>query len=189
VLLLVLVLGGCATRPAGPPPEASRDDIAALAAALKGLGPAVDPAEAERLAEIAYSHTRELAIAYEIEDPPLIHNMKVNMGIKPRGLCKDWADDMEARLRQEGFQSFTLHRAIANHDKPFRIEHSTVIVSARGADMFDGIVLDPWRLGGILWWGKTREDPEYEWVPREEVFAYKRRLLRQQQITAAREQR
>ncbi|RMD91262.1 MAG: hypothetical protein D6811_09355 [Alphaproteobacteria bacterium] len=186
VTLLLAATAGCATRPPGPPPMASRDEVQALAEALKGLGDAVDPAEAERLAEIAYEHTHELAIQYQIEDPPLIHNMKVNMGLKPRGLCKDWADDMETRLRQEDFQSLSLHRAIANHDKAFRIEHSTVIVSARGADMYEGIVIDPWRLGGVLWWGKVTEDPDYDWAPREEVFAYKRRLMEHDAVMAAR---
>lgn len=159
------------------PPKGTPDQIAALAAALRGLGEGVDPEEADRLARIAYEHTHELALQYRITDPPLIHNMKVNLGLKPRGLCKDWADDIEARLRQEGFRSFALHRAIANADRAFRIEHSTVIVSRRGDDMFDGIVIDPWRRGGVLYWGPARTDPEYAWVPREEVFAMKRRLM------------
>ena len=69
------------------------------------LGPEVDPDEAARAAEIAFSYTRELAIQYQITDPPLIHNTKVNMGLKPRGLCWHWAEDMERRLKAEGFQT------------------------------------------------------------------------------------
>ncbi len=114
------------------------------------------------------------AEAWQAEDPPLIHNMKVNAGLRPRGLCKDWADDLQARLAREGFRSVDWHRAIANHDN-IRIEHSTLIVSARGAPMDAGIVLDPWRLGrGRLYYVPVREDPKYDWWPRQQVFAWKR---------------
>ncbi len=150
--------------------------IADLTRAIAALGPDVDPEEAARVARIAVEYPLfTLAPRYGIEDPPLIHNMKVNMGIKPRGLCKDWADDLEARLRQEGLQTLSLHRAIANADN-IRIEHSTVIVSALGAAMEQGIVLDPWREGGgILVWNAVTEDPKYDWIERSKVFAMKRR--------------
>ncbi len=76
--------------------------IAELTAAIAGLGPDVDPEEAARVARIAVEYPLfTLAPAYGIVDPPLVHNIKVNMGLKPRGLCKDWADDLEARLKQE----------------------------------------------------------------------------------------
>lgn len=174
-LLALLIVTGCAsdvTSTKGPPPG-DEADIAALTHAIRALGPQVDPEEAARAARITYQYTHQLAIEYQITDPPLIHNTKVNLGLKPRGLCKDWADDIEARLRQEDFRTLALHRAIANATN-LRIEHSTVIVTARGDDMFDGIVLDPWRYGGVLYWGKVTEDPKYVWVPRAEVFSMKR---------------
>ena len=150
-----------------------RAEIDALASAVAALGQDVDGAEATRAAELAFSHTRVLALEYEIEDPPLVHNTKVNMGIKPRGLCWHWAEDMEARLAQERFRTLALHRAIANHDNAILIDHSTAIVSRRG-DPFDaGIVLDPWRFGGRLFWAPVRDDTRYDWVERQEVFRQK----------------
>jgi len=110
-----------------------------------------------------------------VTDGPLLHNTKVNLGIRPRGLCWHWADDLEARLRSEGFASLDFHRAIANSDNSFRIEHSTVIVSARGQGMTDGVVLDPWRFGGALFWAPLPADTDYVWVPREDVFAERAR--------------
>lgn len=176
MLTLLALLAGCGEKgfPGGPP-MASRDDVDALALAVKELGEEIDPEEAERLARVTYEYTHTLAMQYEITDPPLIHNTKVNLGLKPRGLCKDWADDIEARLRQEGFESLSFHRAIANADEAFRIEHSTVIVSRKGDDMSEGIVLDPWRFGGVLYWGKMVDDEDYRWVPRQQVFAMKLR--------------
>lgn len=165
-----LALAGCASAP--PPVE--EPQIAELARAVAALGPEVDPAEAQRIARIAYLYPLDLARAYQISDPPLIHNTKVNMGLRPRGLCWHWAQDMQTRLASESFETLDLHRAIANSENALRIEHSTVIVSSKGADMFDGIVLDPWRKGGKLTWVRTTEDREYPWLPREQVLAKKR---------------
>jgi hypothetical protein len=192
LLLCALLAAGCAATPPGAMrgPEVTSGDmretvatsglaeqtkIAALTRAIAGLGPQVDPEEAARAARIAVEYPRfTLAPAYKIVDPPLIHNMKVNMGYKPRGLCREWADDMEARLKQENFRTLSLHRAIANADN-IRLEHSTVIVSAAGAPMQDGIVLDPWREGGgKLYWARVPRDDEYEWVERAIVFEWKR---------------
>ena len=42
-------------------------------------------------------------------------------------------------------------------------------------DRFDeGMVLDPWRYGGTLYWAPTLQDKKYTWVHRQEVFAWKR---------------
>jgi hypothetical protein len=142
---------------------------------IRALGAYVDPEEARRAARIAFQHTHQLALEYEITDPPLIHNTKVNMGLKPRGLCWHWAEDLEARLAEENFRTLSLHRAIANADNPFRIDHSTVIVSRRGDTMFEGVVLDPWRKGGVLHWTPTRADADYDWRPRAEVHEMKLR--------------
>ena len=152
----------------------TQDEVLALTSKIADLDPSIDRSEAARAAEIALTYPSELAELYEITDPPLLHNIKVNAGVKPRGLCYHWADDMEARLAREGFETLKLHRAIANFENALRIEHSTVIVSGNSQGMFEGVVLDPWRFGGRLWWGKVREDPKYVWRPRQEVFDAKR---------------
>ncbi|MBW4982256.1 hypothetical protein KZZ07_06830 [Mameliella sp. CS4] len=182
-----LALAGCAAPPgarapvervSGPAfaevPDAPAAKIRVLERALLALGPGVAPAEAAAVARISVREPLVWAERWDAVDPPLIHNIQVNTGRKPRGLCKDWADDLEARLKREGLESLSLHRAIANADN-LRIEHSTVIVSTRGAPMQRGLVLDPWRLGqGRLWFGPVASDPKYRWVPRAEVFAMKR---------------
>lgn len=158
-------------------------EVAPLANHITALSPGVDPEEASRAARIALTYPLELRQRYEVSDPPLVHNTKVNMGLKPRGLCKDWADDMEARLAAEGFETLTLHRAIANADTA-RIEHSTVIVSASGARPNEGIVLDPWRFGGDLYWGAVTEDPTYRWLPRQQAFRARREREEAKKILA-----
>ncbi len=178
LLIAVFVVAGCAgTSPDGPP-LADAAEITALEKGIRALGPDVDPEEAARAARIAYEYTHQLAREYQITDPPLIHNTKVNLGLRPRGLCWHWAEDMEARLMREGFRTLDLHRAIANADNPFRIDHSTAIISARGTGYMDGMVLDPWRKGGVLFWSPTQTDPHYVWRPRLEVL-HEKRLRRQ----------
>ena len=167
--LAILGLGACSSAP-----PARSDDVARLAAQIQALGPEVDPDEAQRAARITYAYTAQLAQEYQITDPPLIHNAKVNKGLRPRGLCWHWAEDIERRLKQERFRTLTLHRAIANADNPFRIDHSTAIISRRGDSMYDGVVLDPWRYGGVLFWSPLREDTRYEWVPRDIVLEKRR---------------
>lgn len=164
--LAVVLIAGCTERPT----TVSQNDIDALAAELKALGPGVDPREAERAAYVAFTYTQQLAKDYEITDPPLVHNAKVNTGLRPRGLCFHWAEDIEARLKQENFRTLKLHRAIADPENSWRIDHSTAIISRRGDDMYKGIVLDGWRYGGVLFHAPVSEDTRYNWRPRLEVL-------------------
>ncbi len=172
LLTSLVALAACA-RPAvdpdapvkildGAPPKGTKDEIAALEAAIQSLGSEVDPEEAARAARVTYDHTYELAIAYRITDSAIIHNMKVNAGLKPRGLCKHWAEDMQKRLAAEDFQTLDLHRAIGAR---VSLDHSTTIISRKGDDMFAGIVVDPWREGGTLTWIRTADDIEWGWEP------------------------
>lgn len=172
-LMAILIIAGCAKAPTGGPPQASQTQINELARSIQALGPDIDPEEAARAANIAYNYPLQLAREYRITDAPLIHNIKVNRGLRPRGLCWHWAQDMETRLAAEQFQTLDLHRAIGNSEVALRIDHSTVIISAKGDGMNDGLVLDPWRYGGRLFWGKPLADTKYEWIARAEVFALK----------------
>ncbi|WP_253913136.1 hypothetical protein [Pseudoruegeria sp. HB172150] len=157
----------------GPLPG-TEADIAELTQAILALGSDIDPDEAARAARVSYEATHELAIQYQITDPALVHNTKVNLGLKPRGLCKHWAEDMEARLLAEKFQTLSILRAIG---ELVGIDHSTAVISPKGGDIYDGIVVDPWRKGGTLTWIATAEDTAWGWAPRLEVLA-RRGLVR-----------
>jgi len=156
-----------------PVPKHAEDAPTELAQDIIALGSLIDPQEAHRAAEIALRYPLQLRAQYGVTDSPIIHNIKVNAGQRPRGLCWHWADDLQARLAQEGFQTLELHRAIANGRTRLRLDHSTVILSAKGAPMETGLVLDPWRFGGALFWAPVVEDQKYAWEPRQELFAWK----------------
>ena len=146
----------------GSPEPGTEADIAELASAIAALGADISVEEAETVARISYEHTYDLALQYEITDTALVHNVKVNLGIKPRGLCRQWAVDMEKRFGEIELETLEIHRAIG---ALVGIDHSTVIVSRRGESMYDGIVIDPWRKGGTLTWVRTREDTQWGWEP------------------------
>lgn len=158
----------------GPVPEQAPNEVSLLANGIMALNPTIDPQEARRAAQIGIEYPKVLRARYQVEDPPLAHNVKVNRGTKPRGLCWHWADDMQARLEQENFQTLVTHRAIANAYTRLLIDHSTVIVSAVGDTYDEGMVMDPWRYGGVLYWSPTLEDERYTWVHRQVVFDWKR---------------
>ena len=165
-MLTITILGACSTMRPNGPPMATRAEIAELEQGILDFGPGVDPEEASRAARITFEYTYQLAQEYQITDPPLIHNMKVNAGLRPRGLCWQWAEDIEARLKRENFKTLQLYRAIANSDSKILIDHSTAIISRRGDTMEQGIVVDPWRKGGVLFWSPLLEDTRYTWIPR-----------------------
>jgi hypothetical protein len=182
--LLACLLQACAsTTPViESQPLAEQQRINELELAILALGADIDPGEAHDAATIAIEYPLQLAHEYQLTDPPLMHNFLVNVGVKPRGLCVDWTYDLLTRLQQERFRSLGLHWGIANYDRLFRIEHSTVIISARGDPLASGLVLDPWRHSGQLFWAKTLEDSQYLWKPHAEIHALKRerKTLRQE---------
>ena len=166
-LCAVMVLAACGAKELAP---VSQGEIARLEARILALGPEVDAEEAARAARIALFYPRQLRAEYGVTDGPLVHNTKVNAGTRPRGLCWHWAEDMQKRLAFEAFQTLDLHRAIANSDVAFRIDHSTVLISAAGDTMQEALILDPWRFGGELYVGTLEEDVRYKWLPQTEVL-------------------
>jgi len=174
--VILLLLGGCAgqTPQLELPLEVEQQRLSDLNLAILALGDGVDAGEARRAAKIAIDYSRQLAREYEITGSALAHNIKVNLGIKQRGLCVDWTRDLLARMKQEEFHSLDLHWAIANYETLFRLEHSTLVISARGNSLHQGLILDPWRNSGHLYWASTLGDPGYQWKPQAEIHALKR---------------
>jgi hypothetical protein len=143
--------------------------VFSLDRALTALSPDVDAKEAELLAETAISYSLELAGEYRVLRPPIFHNLLVNLGFRERGLCTHWTEDLLKRLRSLGLKSFELYWGIANNDVLLRLEHSSVIITARGQAFEEGLVLDPWRHSGELYWIPVRDD-SYPWKPEQDVI-------------------
>ena len=122
----------------------------------------VDPAEAQLLADTAVRHAAALARSYRMVDPIEIHNTLVNLGLRKRGLCFQCAEDMYVRLRDLDLKTLQLHWGVA-HKGDLWLEHSGVIVTARGHPFQEGLVVDGWRHAGRLRWAHVGRD-RYPWV-------------------------
>ena len=53
---------------------------------------------------------------------------------------------------------------------PSVFDHSTAIIAPAGAAWDAGVVVDPWRYGGELFWAPVAEDKAYDWGEREAVL-------------------
>ncbi|WP_204113204.1 hypothetical protein [Shimia biformata] len=163
-LFLLMLTTACSL----PSRDYSQADVDRLAAAITDLSPSVSPSEAARAAAISYAYGKQLAESYNVTDPALIHNNKVHSGQRDRGLCNEYTEDMLKRLKAEKFRTLTLHWA-TRPPTPIMIVHHSPVISAKGAPMEEGIVLDAWRDGGALFWAPVVEDTRYDWQPLAEV--------------------
>ncbi len=151
----VAALTGCAT----PKPAAA--SATALTQRLESLDDQVAAGEASLAAQTAVFYSLELAREYRVVRPAIFHNVLVNLGVRQRGLCYQWADDLTARLESLHLHSLQIHRGVARLET--RREHSSVVLTAPGQPFDQGVVLDAWRHSGRLYWDDVKQD-KYPWV-------------------------
>ncbi len=132
---------------------------------LHELAPGASSEEVVYLAHEIAQQTESLAREFEMGTEPLYHNFLVNIGLKQKGLCYHWADALYSYFQMQHFPSFSFHLAGANIGEYWR-EHNAFVVVGRGARVEDGVVIDPWRVGGRLFFVKLKEDKAYQWVHR-----------------------
>jgi hypothetical protein len=121
----------------------------------------IDETEARILAETAVRESAVLAEEYQLVRPAVSHNLLVVFGVKDRGLCYHWTEDLMKRLQTLDLKSVQLHWGVAYRGSELR-EHNCVVITARGQPFFQGIVLDPWRNSGNLYWARVTKD-SYPW--------------------------
>src|SRR6266536_3234664 len=140
----------------------ARDErsIKDLSKALAGLARDVDPAEAELVSVTAHTTARKLAKDYRVVLNPEFTVFLVNVGMRKRGWCGHWAQDIGARLKELKLKTLVLHWGVAyDHTTS---ENNALVVTARNQPFEDGIILDGWRRAGRLFWCPVIKDDEYE---------------------------
>jgi len=174
-MLAILFLSGCAVRydnvkvdPVSKRTVITKMDaktaseIAGVTKALMSLGPNIDPTEARLLAHEAVAYPKALANKYRLVRPAYWHNVLVNYGYREDGLCWQWTRDMAKHIQARNWKSFDFFHGTANRRR-FN-EHNSLVVTAKGKGVRDGMLLDPWRNSGELFWTKTKDDPKYYWT-------------------------
>ena len=141
--------------------QAYWENVKRLEWELNALGADVDPIEARLVAEIAIRESAILAEEYQLVRPAVAHNLLIAIGVKNRGLCYQWAEDLMKRLEALELESFQLHWAVAYPGSNLR-EHNCVVISVAGQPFSKGILLDPWRHSGNLFWTPVFKD-SYPW--------------------------
>lgn len=161
VIALAVLASSAEARKKDPAFATSANDPV-LRARIAALSPTVDPEEAQRVAEVAYTTGRDLKKEWRVVWPPGLQNFLVNTGKRKGGLCFQFAERLLLRLAELKWETVEFHWA-ESFDKTAS-EHNVIVVTAKGQPFSQGILLDNWRYGGRLIWGPIVEDPHYEWV-------------------------
>jgi len=131
-----------------------------LAKALTQLGADVDPAEAQAISNIAHTTARRLKKEYRVVLNPEFTVFLYNVGLRKRGWCGHWAQDIGAELIKLEPKTLVLHWGEAYPNTTS--ENNALVVTARNQRFEDGILLDGWRRAGRLFWCSVKKDDEYE---------------------------
>ncbi len=177
LLLFVTILGACVSdrRMAQVPSnseqlqddratQAYREKVESLQVDLATLNRQSDMLEARQVAVTAIQYASYLADQYNVVRPAVLHNVLVRLGVKDRGLCHHWTEDLMHQLEQLDLKNYQLYWGVAHRGSELR-EHNSVVVAAEGRRIEEGIVLDPWRNSGRLYWGLVKND-RYPWKER-----------------------
>jgi len=129
---------------------------------IRNLSPLIDKTEAKVVASLAILHSQFLANEYDLVSPPLYHNSLIQMGLRKRGLCFHFAEDLIQKLKDLNLETLDLRWVV--HDKAQYWEHSSIVLSAKGQPIHKGIILDAWRNSGNLYWNNFDKDTRYTWI-------------------------
>lgn len=141
-----------------PPPERT----AALREAILALPGPGDPAEAAAIARSSLLAAERLSARYGMVWPPLLHNNLVHLGLRPRGLCCHWAEDMLRAVEATPLHHYRTWWLVAYLGNRVR-EHNTPAIAPVGSSWEDALVLDGWRDSGRLFFGPVSGD-RYPWT-------------------------
>ena len=125
--------------------------------------PSIDHHEAKILSDEAIRFSRKLASDYHISTPPLMHNFLINIGLKDRGLCYQWSDDLYLHLQKFHFRTMQLKPVGAYIGSYWREHNALVVLPQHSSDLSAGILLDAWRHAGKLYFIPILKDPAYHW--------------------------
>lgn len=112
--------------------------------------------EANRIAFVLIEGISKLKEGYKINSFPLVHNFFIQVGLKKRGACKHWAEDLLSLINTVSHPHFITYWAEA-HAGTMR-EHNVAVVSGINSPFEEGILIDPWRTAGKPYWDIVKKD-------------------------------
>ena len=161
-LLSALLLSIFFTACTGTPSGVTQSRVEALSKLLRSLDSSISSKEARSLSDEIFQETGKLRKKFNPTSQAQFNNFLINAGVKEKGLCYDWSDALYLHFSKKQYSSFEFHLLVAHKGKYF-YEHNTLVVVAKGGNVLEGIVIDPWRNSGNLYFSKVNEDKKYEW--------------------------
>lgn len=161
--LILFIFSACSVKYNNIKSNTKSDDlkIQKLSLMIQSLSKKIDTQEANNIAFEAIAYSKELANSYNIVSPALFHNSLINMGLKQRGYCYHFANDLLKHLEKKDYKSFYLKKVVSQRGQYF--EHTSLIITNDDIEFKDSIVLDAWRDSGILFFSKIKNDKKYNW--------------------------
>jgi hypothetical protein len=131
----------------------------ALADQLAALSPRVNRGEAKLVAECAYATVSKLRREYRMFGTPIFNNFLIYHGLRKRGYCYQWSEDLLVALDKLKLTSLELHWG--EYDPRTWRENNCIVVTAKGQPFNRGIMLECWRHLGHLYYGAVVADYEH----------------------------
>ena len=161
LLLVGFFLVGCVENS----PKVEENNIVKLSQLLHTQSAYAISTETMQLSRDIFSKTAKLTKEFQMTSPPQYHNFLVNIGMKEKGLCYHWSDALYLHFMQSDYPSFEFHLAVSNKGE-YWSEHNSLVIVGKGKPIESGIVIDPWRYAGKLYFSKLKDDKQYHWIHR-----------------------
>jgi hypothetical protein len=129
-----------------------------LAGDLASLSPTVNREEAKLLADCAFATVSKLRREFRMFGTPIFNNFLIYHGLRKRGYCYQWSEDLLITLDALRLKSVELHWG--EHDPGTWRENNCIVVTAKGQPFNRGIMLECWRHLGHLYFGLVASDWE-----------------------------
>ena len=161
LLLISFLLAGCVVAP----PLTSKTRITQLSDLLQSLDKNIPSGEATMLSQDIFHETAILTKEFQLTSPPWFHNVLVNVGVRKKGLCYHWSDALYVYFSEKKYLHFEFHLVGANIGEYF-YEHNALVIVAKNGLIKNGILIDPWRDSGKLYFSRIGDDTKYQWKHR-----------------------
>lgn len=117
--------------------------------------------EADAIAKTVIETLYRISQKYEVAGSALIQNFLINRGIKKKGFCYHYVDDLRKALSKTAWKHFELRWGTA-WEGDFR-ENNSLVITAKGRPFDEGIAIDAWRTAGKPFWTPVKGD-RFPWV-------------------------
>lgn len=141
--------------------QVQKSDVAKaekLAGELASLSSRVNPGEAKLLADCAFATVTKLRREYRMFGTPIFNNFLIYHGLRKRGYCYQWSEDLLTAIDALRLKSLELHWG--EYDPNTWRENNCIVVTAKGQPFKRGIMLECWRHLGHLYFGPVASDWE-----------------------------